>query len=54
MNKEQSILKLKKLSFFKENIELDLIEGFMTNYNYLVFHNNNKYVLKFGNYSEHY
>lgn len=54
MNKEQLILKLKKLSFFEGNIELDLIEGFMTNYNYLVFHNNNKYVLKFGNYSEHY
>ena len=54
MNKEQLILKLQKLSFFEGNIELDLIEGFMTNYNYLVFHNNNTYVLKLGNYSEHY
>ena len=54
MNKAQISEKLKSLPYFKGKIGIELIEGFMTNYSYLVSDQNNKYILKIGNVFERY
>jgi len=54
MNKEQLVIKVQSLPYFEGKIKLELIEGFMTNYNYILYGNDKKYVLKLGNFSESY
>ena len=54
MNKEQLKIKLQTLPFFKGSIDLKFIEGFMTNDNYIVSDDNNKYVVKIGSDTQHY
>ena len=48
MNKDQIIIKLQTLPFFKGSLDLKFIEGFMANDNYIVSDNSNKYVVKLG------
>ena len=54
MNKDQLKIKLQTLSFFKGEIDLRFIEGFMTNYSYIVSDDINKYVVKIGGDKRHY
>ena len=48
MNKDQIKIKLKTLPFFKGDIDLKFIEGFMTNDSYIASDDSNKYVAKIG------
>ncbi len=54
MNKDQLKTKLQTLGIFEGNIDLKFFEGFMSNNNYLVSDNNNKYVVKIGGNRGHY
>ena len=48
MNKDQINIKLQALPFFKGSLDLEFIEGFMANDNYIVSDDRNKYVVKIG------
>ena len=48
MNKDQLKTRLETLPFFKGDIDLKFIEGFMANDNYIVSDDSNKYVVKIG------
>ena len=48
MNKDQLKIQLKNLPFFKGDIDLKFIEGFMTNDSYIASDDSNKYVAKIG------
>ena len=48
MNEDQLKIKLQALQFFTGSIELQFIEGFMANDNYIVSDDSNKYVVKIG------
>ena len=48
MNKDQLKIKLRALPFFKGDIDLKFIEGFMTNDNYIATDDNNRYIVKIG------
>ena len=48
MNKDQIKIKLQALPFFKGDIDLKFIEGFMANDSYIVSDDSNKYVVKIG------
>ena len=48
MNKDQIKIKLQALPFFKGSLDLEFIEGFMANDNYIVSDDSNKYVVKIG------
>ena len=54
MNKTQLQEILNSLPFFEGKIKIEFIEGFMANYSYLVSDQNNKYILKLGNFTERY
>ena len=54
MNENQLKIKLQSLPFIKGDINLEFIEGFMTNDNYTVSDDNNKYVVKIEGNTQHY
>ena len=54
MNKDQLKIKLQALPFFKGDIDLKFIEGFMLNDSYIVSDDINKYVVKIGGDKRHY
>ena len=48
MNKDQLKKRLQTLPFFKSDIDLKFIEGFMTNDSYIATDDNNRYIVKIG------
>ena len=48
MNKDQLKIKLQALPFFRGDIDLKFIEGFMTNDSYIAIDDNNRYIVKIG------